>query len=250
MIKRLVVASMASLLMLSGLSVAPAETVAAHGESRAHVRPRVSVASLRPPIVWHPFGYGPQRRNEMGAYSRRHYGKWSWRLIHPQVIVEHYTGGTSATSVFNYYAANSVHLGELPGVCAHFIIDTDGTIYQEAPLGFRCRHVVGINYTAIGIEHVGTSDAQILNNPAMMRSSLRLTLWLVARYKMQIRNVIGHAESLMSPFHHELYPSWRCQTHADWKNADMRTYRALLRRRARAAGIYGGPPPAWVNPHC
>ena len=239
--------SVASVAALAGPSVAPAAHASSHAAPNIA---KVSVASLRPPIVWHPFGYGPVRQREMGAYSKRHYGIWKWHLTDPQVIVEHYTAGNSVTSVFNYYAANSPHLGELPGVCAHFVIDTDGTIYQEAPLTYRCRHVVGMNDTAIGIEHVGTSDAQILNNPRMMRSSLRLTLWLVARYHILIRNVIGHSESLMSPFHHERYPSWRCQTHADWQHADMQTYRAMLRRRARAAGVPGGPAPVWVNPHC
>jgi N-acetylmuramoyl-L-alanine amidase len=252
--KRVATSLLASLLALGGLGVVSANDVAAYSTHRAHnsmpARRTVSVAALRPPIVWHPFGYTVQRRREMGAYSKRHYGVWSWRLTDPRVIVEHYTAGTSVTSVFNYYAANSVHLGELPGVCAHFVIDTDGTIYQEAPLTYRCRHVVGINDTAIGIEHVGTSDGQILHNPAMMRASLRLTLWLMARYGIQLRNVIGHAESLMSPYHHELYPSWRCQTHADWQHADMRTYRALLRARADAAGVPVGPHPRWVDPHC
>ena len=53
-------------------------------------------------------------------------------------------------------------LHELPGTCAHFVIDTDGTIYQLVSTSIMCRHTVGLNYTAIGIEHVGTSDAQIL----------------------------------------------------------------------------------------
>jgi N-acetylmuramoyl-L-alanine amidase len=207
-------------------------------------------AKLRPPIVWHPFGYGARRRAQMAAYSRRHYGTAAWRLTDPHVVVEHYTAGTSVTSVFNYYAANGPHLGELPGVCAHFVIDTDGTIYQEAPLSIRCRHAIGMNQTAIGIEHVGTSDAQVLRNAAEMRSSLRLTLWLMATFRIQVRNVIGHAETLMSPFHHEAYPSWRCLTHADWLHRDMQTYRTRLRRRARAAGVPVGPPPAWVDPRC
>ena len=234
---------MAVALAAGALVTMPVVTPASAGRAR-------TAASLRPPIVWHPFGYGTTRQREMGAYSKRHYGVWRWRLIHPKVIVEHYTAGTSVTSVFNYYAANSPHLGELPGVCAHFVIDTDGTIYQEAPLTYRCRHTVGLNDRAIGIEHVGTSDAQVLNNPAMMRSSLRLTLWLVARYHIAIGNVIGHAESLMSPYHHERYPSWRCQTHADWQHRDMQRYRHLLRQRARAAGVPGGPAPDWVDPHC
>jgi N-acetylmuramoyl-L-alanine amidase len=211
---------------------------------------RVDPARLRPPIVWHPFGYTARRRAQMAAYSGRHYGTATWRLTSPHVIVEHYTAGTSVTSVFNYYAADAPHMGEMPGVCAHFVIDTDGTIYQEAPLGIRCRHAIGMNYTAIGIEHVGTSDAQVLHDAAQMRASLRLTLWLMARFHIQSRNVIGHSETLMSPYHHEAYPSWRCLTHADWLHRDMQTYRTLLKQRARAAGVPVGPPPAWVDPHC
>ena len=69
-------------------------------------------------------------------------------------------------------------LHELPGTCAHFVIDTDGTIYQLVPLDTICRHTVGLNYTAIGIEHVGTSDGEMLGNAAQMRASLRLTAWL------------------------------------------------------------------------
>jgi hypothetical protein len=130
------------------------------------------------------------------------------------------------------------------------VIDRDGTIYQLVPLSTMCRHTVGLNWTAIGIEHVGTSDQEILSNPRMMRASLRLTVWLMDRFGIQARNVIGHAETLMSPFHHEAYPSWRCQTHADWQHADMQVYRDRLRRLARRTGVPVGPPPAWIDPHC
>jgi N-acetylmuramoyl-L-alanine amidase len=230
-------------LVAGGLELLPAGTVAT-----ARTSARVAPASLRPHVVWHPFGYTARRRSQMAAYSKRHYGTPGWRLVGPKAIVEHYTAGTSVTSVFNYYEANSPHLGELPGVCAHFVIDTDGTIYQEAPLGIRCRHAIGMNDRAIGIEHVGTSDQQVLHNARQMRSSLRLTLWLVAKFHIQVRNVIGHAETLMSPLHHERYPSWRCLTHADWLHRDMQTYRTLLKKRARHAGVPIGPPPHWVHP--
>jgi beta-N-acetylhexosaminidase len=105
--------------------------------------------------------------------------------------------------------------------------------------------VIGINYTSIGIEHVGTSDGQILHNRAMMRSSLHLTLWLMQRYGINVGNVIGHAESLSSLYHHEKYPSWRCQTHSDWLRPDMRIYRRRLRRLARSDGVGAGAGPKW-----
>ena len=40
--------------------------------------------------------------------------------------------------------------------CAHFIIDRDGTIYQLVRLNLMCRHTVGLNWAAIGIEHVAS----------------------------------------------------------------------------------------------
>ncbi len=225
---------------LAGLSATPA----------AHAVPLERSRVARPPIVWRPIPFGRDRRREMGAYSRRHYGTWTWRLRDPHVIVEHYTDGTTFSGAWATFAANGLHLGELPGVCAHFVIDTDGTIFQLVNLHVRCRHAIGMNWTAIGIEHVGTSDEQILSNPAMMRSSLRLTLWLMDRFGIQVRNVIGHAETLMSPYHHERYPSWRCQTHADWQHADMQVYRQRLRGLAHHVGVPIGLPPAWVDHHC
>jgi N-acetyl-anhydromuramyl-L-alanine amidase AmpD len=97
-----------------------------------------------------------------------------------------------------------------------------------------CRHTVGLNYVAIGIEHVGTSDAEILHDPAQIRASLELTAWLVDRFHIRIRNVIGHSESLSSPYHRERYKPWAHQTHSDWKHADMDVYRGKLRALLRA----------------
>ena len=56
----------------------------------------------------------------------------------------------------------------------------DGTIHQLVRLKWMCRHTVGLNYTAIGIEHVGRSDAEVLRNARQMNASLKLTLWLAA----------------------------------------------------------------------
>ncbi len=45
-----------------------------------------------------------------------------------------------------------------------------------------------------------------------------------------MRDVIGHNESLSSPYHREDVPALRTQTHSDWNHADMQTYRRRLRR--------------------
>ena len=90
----------------------------------------------------------------------------------------------------------------------------------------------------------------VLRDKKQMRASQKLTLWLMAKYGIQLRNVIGHNESLTSPLHKELVKSWRCLTHEDWNHHDMKIYRRLLRARAHKAGVATGPKPHWVNPHC
>jgi len=206
----------------------------------------------RPRIVWKPIPFSAVRLAETAAYSERHYGLDTWRLRHPHVIVEHYTASTTMMSAWSLFAQDvpDSELHELPGTCAHFIVDTDGTIYQLVPLDVICRHTVGLNSTAIGIEHVGTSDAEILQNPAQMRASLHLTAWLMQRFDIALGDVIGHAESLTSPYHNELYPAWRCQTHSDWQAADMHVYRERLRPILRRHDVPVGPPVKQVNSGC
>jgi N-acetylmuramoyl-L-alanine amidase len=206
----------------------------------------------RPRIVWKPIPFPATRLAETAAYSLRHYGLDTWRLRHPHVIVEHYTASTTMISAWSLFAQDvpDSELHELPGTCAHFIVDTDGTIYQLVPLDVICRHTVGLNSTAIGIEHVGTSDAEILQHPAQMRSSLHLTAWLMQRFGVPLGDVIGHAESLTSPYHHELDPAWRCQTHSDWQPADMGVYRRRLHALLRRYRIPAGPPVKRVDSGC
>jgi N-acetyl-anhydromuramyl-L-alanine amidase AmpD len=202
--------------------------------------------------VWKPIPFPPQRLAETAAYALRHYGIDTWHLRHPHVIVEHYTESTTMLSAWSLFAQDvpDSELHELPGTCAHFIIDRDGTIYQLVPLDVICRHTVGLNATALGIEHVGMSDADVLGDPAQMRASLHLTAWLMQRDHIALGDVIGHAESLTSPYHHELDPAWRCQTHADFPTAAMRVYRARLRALLRRYRIPAGPPVRRVSSGC
>jgi N-acetyl-anhydromuramyl-L-alanine amidase AmpD len=188
------------------------------------------LAKLRPPIVQKPIELTAKRKQEMVEYAFRHYGIRSATLTRPKVIVEHYTVTPDVQSTYDVFAPDQpdVELNELPGLCSQFVIGRDGTIYQLTPLSFMCRHTVGLNYTALGIEHVGSSDEEILSNPAQMRASLRLTRWLRCRSHIAVKNVIGHNESRSSPYHHENVARLRSQTHADWVRADMDIYRRKL----------------------
>jgi N-acetylmuramoyl-L-alanine amidase len=184
----------------------------------------------RPAIIQDPVPFPAARRAQMRAYAKRHYGFRRAGLRDPKVIVEHLTANSSYPATWNTFASNAPdpELHERPGTCAHFVIDRGGRIHQLVSLRLMCRHTVGLNWTAIGIEHVGTSEAGVWANARMRRASLRLTRWLQARFGIARRDVIGHNESLSSPYHRERVARLRSQTHADWPRRWMRRYRRAL----------------------
>ena len=191
-----------------------------------------ALLAFSPPAIhqWR-IPFPQQRKDEMRAYARRHYGINSYTLSRPKVIVEHIAVASSAAATRSAFVADrpDPELHELPATCAHFVVDRDGSVYQLVSVKLMCRHTVGLNYTAIGIEHAGFSDGDLLGNRRELAASLRLTAWLKCRYGIRLSNVIGHNESLSSPYHRERVARLRTQTHGDMQRASMRTYRRKLR---------------------
>jgi len=212
----------------------PAGSLSRRGVAR-HVGAVLALArAIAPPReVSRPIPFGDDRKAQMRAYARRHYGIDDFRL-RPRVIVQHFTASNSFASAFNTFASNSpdVEFGERPGVCAHYLIDRDGTIARLVPASIMCRHTVGLNHAAIGIEHVGTSDGQVLGNRRQLAASLRLTRSLQGRYRIATRDVIGHNENRSHRLHRERVARFRNQTHGDFTRRSMRGYRRALRRLA------------------
>jgi N-acetylmuramoyl-L-alanine amidase len=208
------------------------------------------LAVPKPSIVSKPIPFPAARKEEMAAYARRHYGLDTYLLRHPQAVVEHFTATDTFQVVWNTFASDAPDLGELPGTCAHFVVDTDGTIFQLVPLDLMCRHASGMNWTAFGIEMVGQSDREILDRPRQLDAALALTLWLMDRFHIELRNVIGHNENLTSPLRIEMVDSFRCQTHGDWSHADMEVFRAKLSDLANRYAVPLGPPASPVDIGC
>ena len=218
----------------------PGGALPAAGVAR-HARAVLALAkAIAPPReVAKPIPYTSARKADMAAYAQRHYGIDDYRLRNPKVIVEHYTATSAFAPVFDYFSRNEPdpELHELPGVCSHYVIDRDGTIYRLVPTSIMCRHTVGLNWTAIGIEHVGQSDAQVMGNRRQLAASLRLTRALQGRYGIATRNVIGHNENRESPYHRERVARLRTQTHQDFPKAVMDGYRRRLRALPAPASL-------------
>lgn len=205
----------------------------AEATQRTGARPG-PLAAIKPPIHDMLIPYPAKRKHEMAAYSKRHYGKREWRLRRVGLIVEHLSVTPSVSAVYNTFAPDypDGEFGELPNTCAHYAIGRGGAIFRLVPTTIRCRHVVGLNHISVGIEHVGYTESDVLSRPRQLRASLRLTRWLQCRYHLRPSGVIGHNESLSSPFYRERDPRFRGQTHGDWRPKYMRRYRRLLRSPA------------------
>jgi N-acetylmuramoyl-L-alanine amidase len=211
--------------------VAVAAAIGVGATSGAGAQPAATTSTVaKPPIHKMLIPYPKKRKREMAAYSKHHYGQYKWRLNNPQTIVIHYAVAGSISAIFNTFRTDQpdVEFHELPNVCSHFAVAASGAVYKFVPPTIRCRHTVGLNWTAIGVEHVGFSDQDILNRPAQLNGSLHFVQWLRCQYGIPVSQVIGHNESLSSPFYKELDPRFQGQTHSDWSHADMQIYRADL----------------------
>ena len=169
----------------------------------------------------------------MSAYSRRHYGVSSWRLK-PSMIVMHFTETDTASAARNTFANDSPNLGELPGTCTHFIVAQNGEVWQIVPTTIRCRHTIGLNDRAIGIEMVqrtygngsAWADRQILGRTAQIGALLALIRSLQHDYGISTSNVIGHATANQTPQFRDL-EGWR-NDHTDWQAQDVLEVRRRL----------------------
>ena len=198
----------------------------------ASVLAAAALSAPAPAIVADPIPYGRGRRGQMAAYSKRHYGTASARL-RPKVVVLHFTAGSTYRSAWETFASNDPNRGELPGTCAHFVVDKDGTIYQLVRLSLRCRHAIGVNHVALGIEMVQEqgagshwADQQILRRKPQIRAVLRLVRWLQESYGIANEDVIGHA---MANDHRRFRDDegWT-NDHTDWLSQDVRAFRKRL----------------------
>lgn len=93
--------------------------------------------------------------------------------ISPKYLIIHYTACESTNYVIDWFR-RSPNQGNIDKICAHIIIDFDGTIIQLAPFNSRCNHagyscwdsVTGLNEHSIGIEIMNLGFCEKLKNGA------------------------------------------------------------------------------------
>ncbi len=185
-----------------------------------------AAASTRPPMRNERLAYWPERVADTRAWSRFMYGTATFQ---PRLIVEHWTGSTTQPAAIQYWDSGP------EATWVHFIIDPQGHITQLAPLDDLAKQAFGVSPWAIGVEHVGRTDAEVMDNSRLRRASYRLTCWLRQRLQIPVRGVIGHAEVTSNPRFSFTPAGWRWieesgyQFHTDFSHRTMVRYRDRLR---------------------
>jgi len=151
-------------------------------------------------IVDRPIDFGKERVELTKAYIKTHYGKEVKDIaITPKIIVLHYTAIDSADASFNTMkpqklrGRKDISKASALNVSVQFMVDKDGTVYRLMPENWMGRHVIGLNYYAIGVENVA-KDAKHLT-PAQVKANIALVKYLKSKYPT-ITYLIGHHEYL------------------------------------------------------
>ena len=157
---------------------------------------------IKPPeplqIIQYPINYSKDRTDLSIQYLKERHGlTQTTPTINPKIIVLHFTGFGNIKTIHEYFNAPTIEESRKVNkkvsalnVGSHYLIDRDGTIYQLIPDTLLARHVIGLNYCAIGVENIGSekeplTEAQIISNAKLVR-------YLTTKYKIEY--LIGHEE--------------------------------------------------------
>lgn len=156
----------------------------------SHMESTCSTVSREIPI------FNEQRLALTRVYSKAHYGIDSYRMENPRMIVVHYTAFPSLEETLKFFtptllSREDIKSGGNVNVSAHYLVDKSGEVIHLAPDDVICRHIIGFNHVAIGIENVAADKDGLTT--AQLDADARLINELVKRFPT-IEYMVGHHE--------------------------------------------------------
>ena len=153
-------------------------------------------------IIQKPILFSQKRTEMTKEYIKTHYGlKVRDITIEPKMIVLHWTAVMDFDECFKrlngeelYSDRGDIASASALNVSAHFLVARNGTIYQLMPDNWMARHVIGLNYSTIGVENVGgEGNSKDDLTDAQVQANINLVNYLKAKYP-SIKYLIGHHE--------------------------------------------------------
>jgi N-acetyl-anhydromuramyl-L-alanine amidase AmpD len=154
--------------------------------------PKPTFRIIDKPITWN----AERKALSLQYLKDRHSLDQKEASISPQMVVVHWTAIDNIEVTFDVFnpptlggRADLTSASNL-NVSSQFLIDRDGTIFRLLPDTTFARHVIGLNYLAIGIENIGGSDDPLTKN--QLQANEELIRYLARKYPIEY--VIGHHE--------------------------------------------------------
>ena len=151
-------------------------------------------------IINKPINFGKERIIMTKNYILSHYGMNVKNIIiDPKIIVLHWTGNNSFKNAFNFFKSQKLKgrkdiiKASALNVSSHYIVDRDGIIYKLMPDNWMARHVIGLNYSSIGIENIGGGRGKENLTKKQLQANIALVKYLKRKYP-KIEYLIGHYE--------------------------------------------------------
>ena len=153
-------------------------------------------------IIDKPIAFGPERIAMTKEYIKSHYGKSVSNIeITPKIILLHWTAEMSFNKSFKRLQPErlltdrkDIAKASLLNVSSQFLVARDGTIYRLMPENWMARHVIGLNYSSIGVENVGGEGNKKDDLTLAQRASnKKLIRYLKVKYP-SIEYLVGHHE--------------------------------------------------------
>ena len=153
-------------------------------------------------IVQKPIDFTKKRIDMTKAYIKQHYAfDVKVITIDPKIIVLHWTAVMDFDDCYKRLKGDTLYSdrGDIAdagalNVSAHFLVARDGTIFELMPDNYMARHVIGLNYSSIGVENVG-GEGNVKDDltDAQVAANIKLVKYLRAKYP-NIEYLIGHHE--------------------------------------------------------
>ena len=153
-------------------------------------------------IIDKPIDFGQERITMTREYIKSHYGMDVIDIeITPKIILLHWTAELDFEKSFKRLQPErlltdrkDIAKASLLNVSSQFLVARDGTIYRLMPENWMARHVIGLNYSSIGIENVGGKGNTIDDlTPQQVQANIDLVYYLKAKYP-SIEYLVGHHE--------------------------------------------------------
>ncbi len=159
---------------------------------------------IAPPIkiIDKPIDFGAERVAMTKSYIKQHYGMIVNNIkIIPKIILLHWTAEMSFDKSFKRLQPQKlltdrkdIAKASLLNVSSQFLVARDGTIYRLMPETWMARHVIGLNYSSIGVENVGGEGNKKDDlTPAQVKANIALVKYLKGKYP-SIEYLVGHHE--------------------------------------------------------